>query len=187
MRTYLQPHPKPETRNPEPGPFGFTLMELIIVMSIIAILSAAVIPVFGGSMRQLERDHAVRDFVATLRYAHERSMTDTCEYRLILDKDNGEYWLTRFAGIKERKKTFEALEERQGENMFLPERLHFEKVKARKDRKEKYYFVAFYANGAVDESSVTLQHEDGRTVTVATNRAAEGGGTHDMIYVKDGR
>ena len=180
-------HPRPETRDANPGSSGFTLMELIIVMSIIAILSASVIPVFGGSMRQLERDHAVRDFVATLRYAHERAMTDTCEYRLILDKDNGEYWLTRFAGIKERKKTFEALEERQGESMFLPERLRFDKVKARKDRREKYFFIAFYANGAVDESTVTLQHEDGRSVTVATNRAGDGGATRDLIYVKDGR
>ena len=168
MKMSLQPLSKPETRYPRPGSHGFTLMELIIVLTIILIMSAAVVPVFGGSMAKLERDHAVRDFVSTLRYAQERAVTDTSEYRLIMDQERSEYWLMRFAGMEERKKTFEAIDERQGESMFLPERLSMDKIKARKDRKEKYYYISFYPNGACDVAEVTLRHEDGRSVTVAT-------------------
>ncbi len=153
---------------PDDGSVGFTLMELIIVMSIIAILSASVLPVFGGTMSRLQRDHAVRDLVATFRYAQERAVTDTREYRLVLDKENGEYWLMRFAEMDGRKKIFKAVDERQGKSMFLPERLTMDKIKARKDRKEKYSFIAFYPNGACDEASVTLQNEDGRSVTIET-------------------
>ena len=147
---------------------GFTLIELIIVLTIIAIMSAAVIPVFGGSMAKLERDHAVRDFVATVRYAQERAVTDTREYRLAMDTELNQYWLLRGAGIVKRTKTFELLDERQGKTMYLPERLSMKRIKARKDRENKYYYIAFYPNGACDQAEVTLQHEDGRAVTVAT-------------------
>jgi prepilin-type N-terminal cleavage/methylation domain-containing protein len=80
----LYPDLSPNGRARQSGG-GFTLMELIIVLTIIVIMSAAVVPVFGPSMAKLQRDHAVRDFVATLRYAQERAVTDTREYRLALD------------------------------------------------------------------------------------------------------
>jgi type II secretion system protein H len=150
---------------------GFTLMELIVVMGIIGMMSAAVVPVFAGSMAKLERDHAVRDFIATLRFAQERAVTDTREYRLVLDEDGGAYWLTCFDVIVKRKKTFKDVEERQGERMELPERLSFEKIKARKDRKDKLYYISFYPNGACDEASIVLQHDDGRRVSVSTKGA----------------
>jgi hypothetical protein len=63
--------------------------------------------------------------------------------------------------------------------MFLPERLSLTKVKARKDRKERYYYISFYPNGACDRAEVTLQHEDGRGVTVATK------GSLGQLEVKD--
>jgi type II secretion system protein H len=157
-----------ETGYAENGWRGFTLIELIIVLTIIAIMSAAVVPVFGGSMAKLERDHAVRDFVATLRYAQERAVTDTREYRMALDPELNQYWLLRCGGIVERKKTFELMDERQGKAMLLPERLSMKSVKARKERQEKYYYISFYPNGACDRAEVTLQDEDGRAVTVAT-------------------
>jgi type II secretion system protein H len=157
-----------ETGHAGNGRHGFTLIELIIVLTIIVIMSAAVVPVFGSSMAKLERDHAVRDFVATLRYAQERAVTDTREYRLALDPELNQYWLLRCAGIVERKKTFELIDERQGKAMFLPERLSMKSVKARKERQEKYYYISFYPNGACDRAEVTLQHEDGRAVTVET-------------------
>ena len=163
----LCPNLSPNRRARQSGG-GFTLIELIIVLTIIVIMSAAVVPVFSGSMAKLERDHAVRDFVATLRYAQERAVTDTREYRLAIDPELNQYWLLRCAGVVERKKTFELIDERQGKAMFLPERLSMKSVKARKERQEKFYYISFYPNGACDRAEVTLQHEDGRAVTVET-------------------
>lgn len=181
----LYPDLSPNTGARQSGG-GFTLMELIIVLTIIVIMSAAVVPVFGSSMAKLERDHAVRDFVATLRYAQERAVTDTREYRLALDPELNQYWLLRCAGIVERKKTFELIDERQGKAMFLPERLSMKSVKARKEREERYYYISFYPNGACDRAEVTLQHTDERAVTVKMERSTVTITPKDSLIKLDG-
>jgi general secretion pathway protein H len=181
----LYPDLSPNTGARQSGG-GFTLMELIIVLTIIVIMSAAVVPVFGSSMAKLERDHAVRDFVATLRYAQERAVTDTREYRLALDPELNQYWLLRCAGIVERKKTFELIDERQGKAMFLPERLSMKNVKARKEREERYYYISFYPNGACDRAEVTLQHTDERAVTVKMERSTVTITPKDSLIKLDG-
>jgi type II secretory pathway pseudopilin PulG len=141
-------------------------MELIIVLTLLAILSAAVAPVFQGSYSKLESDHAVRDLVATLKYAQERAITDTAEYRVYLNPETNEYWLMRLAQRRNNKKMFEPLAERQGKRVALPDRLRMNRVKARKDRETKAYFISFYPNGACDHAGMKLEQTGERSITI---------------------
>ena len=149
---------------------GFTLLELIIVMSLITMLAAAVIPVFNGTFSAIERDHAIRDFVSILRYAQERAIAEVCEFRVYLDTENNSYWLMKLASVKKNEKTFEMLDERVGEKMFFPETLTIKSAKAKKDKELRLPFIAYYPNGACDEASVKFETSDKRrSVSVHTN------------------
>jgi prepilin-type N-terminal cleavage/methylation domain-containing protein len=143
------------------GTAGFTLMELIIVLTILAMMSAAVVPIFGGTFATVQSDHAVRDLVATIKYAQERAVTDMKEYRLYLDPATNAYFLLSVKNPDERTKQFEALSERQGETVVLPERLKLGKSKAKKDRSRNMAYVAFYPNGACDKATLAVVRDDG--------------------------
>ncbi len=135
-------------------------------MAILGIMSMAVIPVFSGTFGRVQRDHAVRDFIATVKYAQERAVTDTREYRIFIDPETSSYWLMRLDKVDDMKKVFKPLEERQGEKMILPDRLSIDKVKAKKDRKTKAYYIAFYPNGVSDRASIAFRRDDGRALLV---------------------
>ena len=143
-------------------------MELIIVLTILAVMSAAAIPVFSGSLGTVESDHAVRDFVALIKYAQERAVTDLREYRLYLDPEKGRYFLMTLQRTAEGKKRFKALDEKQGEALFLPSRLTMKKPSAKKDRKLGLYYVSFYPSGACDEATITLQSKDSGKIKIET-------------------
>jgi len=140
---------------------GFSLLELIIVMTIITIIAVAVVPVFRGTLASVQTEHGVRDMVATIRYAQERAVTDSLEYRLYLDPEKGEYYLMRLEGHDEdNEKVFEPLEERIGDAMPLPKRMDMKRPRARKDRERDAYYVAFYPSGACDDVTIEFEHED---------------------------
>jgi prepilin-type N-terminal cleavage/methylation domain-containing protein len=152
---------------------GFSLAELIIVVTLVAILSTAVIPVFRGSFASIQADHAVRDFVAIVKYVQERAVTDSKEYRIYLVPQTGQYWTEYLASLRNGKKTFEPLKERQGAVMQLPELLAMKKVQARKDKERdiETFYIAFYPNGVCDTASVTLVPSEGKPTTIDTQGA----------------
>ena len=150
---------------------GFSLLELVIVMTLLAIMSGAVVPVFRGTFKRVQTDHAVRDFIAVVRYVQERAVTNTTEHRLYLDDENGLYQAKSLKGIEDDIKVFEPVplvDSRKG-IFILPRDLQFDRIKARRDRELGLRYLAFYPNGACDQASVTLRREDGHTVRIKMN------------------
>lgn len=148
---------------------GFTLMELIVVLTILSIMSAAVVPLFRGTLETIECDHSLRDLVASIKYAQERAVTDCREYRLYIAPKSNEYWLMSLAWSRGKKnKKFIPVEERQGERMTLSKRVEIQRVTAKKDRTEKASYIAFYPSGACDHASITLERENGRHMKIQT-------------------
>lgn len=146
---------------------GFTLLELIVVLSILSIMSAAVVPLFRGTLESVESDHSFRDLIATIKYAQERAVTDCREYRLYISKETNEYWLMSLAWSMGRdSKKFIPVEERQGDRMALSKRLEIQRLTAKKDRKEKASYISFYPSGACDQASLTVGRENGKRMKI---------------------
>lgn len=140
---------------------GFSLLELIIVVTLLGIMSAGIVPVFQGTFTSVEGEHAVRDLISTIRYAQERAVTDATEYRLYLNPDENEYWVARMTGYdpEDREKVFETIDDRGSEAAVLPSHVEMQRPRARKDREAGGYYIAFFPNGACDDAKITLARE----------------------------
>jgi len=87
--------PSGNTDRPLRAACGFTLMELIVVMTIISLMTAAVVPIYQGTLTWARNDRAVSQVVSLMKYAQERAVTDSVPYRFYIDDEKGAFWLAR--------------------------------------------------------------------------------------------
>jgi type II secretion system protein H len=73
---------------------GFTLMELVLVMLIVALMSAVAAPALIRFAAGREVDNYGRSLIAAARYARAASISEARVYRLNLDEKTAEFWLT---------------------------------------------------------------------------------------------
>jgi prepilin-type N-terminal cleavage/methylation domain-containing protein len=146
---------------------GFTLLELIVVVTLLALISVAVMPVYVGAMNATAVRNAQSDLLATLRFIQEVAVKESREYRLYLSEKEGKYWVMRLAGLEDNEKQFEEVEEEYGKEKTLPEGLVITRIKARKDGNA--HFIACLPNGASDQATIALRDEKRRgraTITI---------------------
>lgn len=143
-------------------------MEMIVVMTIIALITAGVIPIFQGTLTWVRGDRASRDFVALLKYAQETAIAESTEYRFCMNHEKGTYWLMRAAIDEDGERAYERVNDGYGAERRLPEGVSIERPDTRYDRKERAHFVAFYAGGACDYVTITIEREDGDDIDIRT-------------------
>lgn len=151
-----------------PARGGFTLIELIIVVTILAILSMGVVPVFNGSFATLQADHSIRDFAAIVRFAQERAVTDGVEFRLYLNPDENSYGIERFSKMQDEEKIFKPVIVQQQETIQLPRRLTLKTPRAKKQGRTGSYYVAFYPSGACDDARINIANDEGKIFYIDT-------------------
>ncbi len=147
---------------------GYTLMEMIIVMTIIAVITAGVIPVFQGTLTRIRGDRASRDFVALMKYAQESAISESTEYRFYMSHEKGTYWLERGAIDADGERIFKPVGDGYGAKRKLPVGVSMERPKARHDRKLRAHFVAFYPGGACDYATITIENAEGKDIDIRT-------------------
>jgi len=95
-------HPSPRTA------YGFTLLELTVVLFILALATALIAPGFRRSFGQLPLRAATRDIAALCRYARTQAINHHGVLEVVLDRQTNTYWLrgpewivSRLGGIKQ--------------------------------------------------------------------------------------
>ena len=71
---------------------GVTLLELLVVMTIIGLMLAVVPPIVSGVLPGLEHEGAARELAAALRQARSRAITRNEPSDLYLDVEAKQYW-----------------------------------------------------------------------------------------------
>ena len=139
---------------------GFTLVELMIVMTLLAIMSLMVTPIFGGSLSGARAEHSMRDLYASMKSAQARAVTEGVEHRIYLQPDENSYWLAHAAYSPKGEIAFEPLPGRSGEVVELPRDLEMKRPNARRGRKRGTYYFSFYPSGGCDIASMSVSFSD---------------------------
>jgi len=145
---------------------GFTLLELVVVLTLLGIMSAAVLPVFRTTFANLEQNHAVRVLVGAMRYSQERAIVDSIEFRLYLDPENGQYFLMRLEEANVKEKTFNPVSGSQGQRYSLPANMSMKRPRANRERGTDFYYISFYPNGACDDAKIALERRGRRAADI---------------------
>lgn len=153
---------------------GFSLLELIVVLTLLTIISASVVPVFSGALMSTRKQHHIRDMLALMRYAQDRAVLDTTEYRLYLDMEAGAYWLARYAGKEKGVPVFSEVTEREASRHTLPDGLVMLKPDAHAAT-NTLFFLSFYPGGACDWGEIAVEDErDGSVIRIQSTGRREG-------------
>lgn len=136
---------------------GFTLVELVVVVTLLAILGMTVTPIFKGSFGSIRGDHAMRDLFAVMKAAQADAIVEAVEYRLYLDTDKDRYWLERGAYSREGYLEFERVDWRDGVEVLLPDSLDMVETVAREGEERGTSYLSFYPSGACDVGEVLVQ------------------------------
>ena len=135
---------------------GFTHVELMIVMTLLAIMALGVVPVFRGSLANARADHAARDLFAEIKAAQESAVSEGVEYRVYFDLKQNSYWPARPGITKEGERGFLPVDVPGGEAIRAPDRLVIDDVKGRRGESRNSVYLAFYPTGVGDVGRIKL-------------------------------
>lgn len=140
---------------------GFTFLELMVVMAMLAIITAAVVPVYSAAMAGLQSRNYKNDLIAVIHFTQQKAIVASREYRIYFDDDEGQYFVMAWARMDDEEKIFEPVPEAWGEKKTLPRNLSFKKVPKQKDKKLHLPYLAFYPNGACDRAEIRVEDARG--------------------------
>ncbi len=131
------------------GSAGFTLLEVVVVLALLALLTGLTMPMLQRSL-QRERDRAnLRQLTTVLRLARSQAATTRKRVRVFLDKESGHYWLEG----TNRRGALSGM--RLGDvRLVWPDA----------DRRQGY--IAFYGDGSSSGGKLILEDSVGRLITL---------------------
>ncbi len=148
---------------------GFTLLEILAVMMIIAIVMSIAIPRFGDVF-QTNVKGAMRKFTGMVKFCFHESVIKQTHLRLMIDPIKGEYWPTVLASSGSTGQfvsmTGSEVIQKKGK---LPNGIRFVDVVTPHNIfkiDEKEAFISFFPTGFVERAVVHLGDQSGRFYTL---------------------
>jgi len=119
---------------------GVTLIELLIVLSIMGLIAAMVVPLISGNVSGSELKSAAREVAAGLRFARSDAVATRQETRLVLDLEQRTFQVDRDARLHT-----------------LPKKVELKLFTAQRDLvDEKVGAIRFYPDGGSNGGRVTI-------------------------------
>jgi type II secretion system protein H len=144
---------------------GFTLIELIAVLVIIAISCLAVAPMLGSFVRGRAPENTAGRFVAIAHWARSQAISDGAIYRVNLDANAGTWSLTMDNGT-----AFVAVETTYGDEFTVPDDVRIESDAPKID---KMQVIEFDPTGRSDPGTVKFLGTRGGEVDVVCDTPAD--------------
>jgi type II secretion system protein H len=140
--------------------FGFTLVELVLVMAIIAIVCMIAAPSLGGFARGRTLPNTASQLAATARWCRVQAINDSVRYRLNLNPTAGKWWVTKDDGTDGL--TFvEIKHEEMAKEFTVPEGVKFE---TSLPSTEEGTYITFDPAGRTDVAEIHLTYETNAAV-----------------------
>ncbi|QPJ63825.1 MAG: prepilin-type N-terminal cleavage/methylation domain-containing protein [Candidatus Nitronauta litoralis] len=72
---------------------GFTLLELILVLVVIAVIASLTLPAFSSILTRMEQRSSVKEITTALRYARSKAVSAKVPVVFQAELENNRYWL----------------------------------------------------------------------------------------------
>jgi general secretion pathway protein H len=119
---------------------GVTLLELLVVLSIMAIVAALVLPRLGGGVSTGELKGAARQLAAGLRFARSEALATRRETQVVMDLEHRSFHVAR-----------------DGREQALPRQIELKLFTAQSDLvSDKVGAIRFFPDGGSNGGRVTL-------------------------------
>jgi prepilin-type N-terminal cleavage/methylation domain-containing protein len=145
---------------------GFTLLELVLVMLIMATLLAVAVPSLSGFGAGRQLDQSAVQVVAVANWARDRAIQEGRVYRLNMDAAAGSYWVTM-----QLEGEFVSPEVEFGRVFVLPEPVTCSWVAPHVDGGVGY--MQFFPTGRIEQTTMELVNRQGQVRMVGALSAAE--------------
>jgi prepilin-type N-terminal cleavage/methylation domain-containing protein len=133
---------------------GFTLLELIFVLLLIAIAVAIVMPSLSGTVKGRRVGDTAAQILTLTNYAHNQAIAEGKVYRLNVDPAGTAYWLT----MQQDDGQFGSLGQEMGQQFGVPEDIRIETDLPRQPDGGNY--VTFRPNGKCEPAPVNIRVSD---------------------------
>lgn len=171
---HLQP------RTTIPRKFGFTLIELMVVIVLIAITTALIIPEMKGTFEDALLRSTARKLVDVCSLANSQAITVNQLHRVRLDKINGRYFVERARHEGEAGSGLVREREITGGKGNIDTRITIEIRKPAEDSPEASASpdakdrkaddtISFYADGTADAQEILLRDRQGFRLALRIN------------------
>jgi prepilin-type N-terminal cleavage/methylation domain-containing protein len=181
------------TFKPATQPSGFTLLELLIVVAIIALVSVFALPNITSYFR-VSLNSATREMASTIKEAYNSTVITGKIHRMVYDLDNAQYWVevgpanvvleTKESREKaERRNKFRKKEDIEAQTpkfapdksvtrskMSLPDGVKFEDVITEQSTEpltKGVTYTHFFPQGFTEQTLIHLQDESNHHITLA--------------------
>ncbi len=135
---------------------GFTLIESLIVITILAIIIGLSLPTVQGTFKNIQLSDTCQNIISLSNYAHQRAVFEQTIFRLNLDSQEEKYWLT----YKDNSSAqFIRPQDRLGRVYYLAEGLDLESEKE---------VINFYPDGRTDNANFSVVNQNGRRLDLIT-------------------
>jgi general secretion pathway protein H len=137
---------------------GFSLLELIVVITVITLSTALVIPSLSRFSRTIELKGCAKKVSAILRYCRSEAVNKGKIYQVLFDSETQEVKVQSVEWMEEEKENDEKKEEKLSEKRYsLPDPVHIKEVKvASTQYPSDLPAIEFYPNGGSNGGSILL-------------------------------
>jgi prepilin-type N-terminal cleavage/methylation domain-containing protein len=144
---------------------AFTLIELILVMTILVLVVSMLAPSLRGFGIGRSNDNAARQLVSLAKYARAQAISEGRRYRLSFDTQNNAFWLTA-----EQGGTFTSPSNDFGRRIDAPEGVT---IQTDLTQQADGLFVDFLPTGRTQAVHIWLTDKLGNTIQVACDSPTE--------------
>ncbi len=136
--------------------WGFTLIELTVVMALISIMFFVALPRINNDLFVDQTKKTSRYLLTSVRYLKEASIGDQIDHTLHVDMDNGKFWVTSASMTEEML----AKPETGGLNLADNFRILDVSFAGNRSISDGVAQIQFYAKGYSDNAMIHVLNED---------------------------